>query len=174
MMVGVSTDWFSGEAHDPTHQAFLAELRAHADRAGLRDVRPETTELISAADFPLVALVPVPRLPTVGPKPTLQVALSTRDPHRPVLLGGWEGWDYLLDVAEEIDTRDVPAEPVALARRAYAWLLEQLDRPVEVRTWRRRWRRPRSEWRLADTDELITHNGGLTPRRAPDAVERLR
>jgi hypothetical protein len=79
MMVGVSTDWFPGEAHDPTLQAFLAELRAHAERAGLRDVRPETTEVISAADFPLVVLVPVPRLPTVGPKPTLQVALSPRD-----------------------------------------------------------------------------------------------
>jgi hypothetical protein len=84
MMVGLSTDWLPGEAHDPTQQAFLAELRAHA------------------------------------------------------------------------------------------WLLEQLDRPVEVRTWHRRWRRPRSEWRLTDTDELITDDGGLAPRRAPDEVERLR
>ena len=74
-------------------------------------MRPETTELISAADFPLVALVPVPRLPTVGPKPTLQVALSTRDPHRPVLLGGWEGRDHLLDVAEEITPATSPPSP---------------------------------------------------------------
>ena len=174
MMTGMSTDWFAGEAHDPTHQAFLGELRAPASRTGLRDVRPGTTEVISAADFAVVALVPVPRLPTAGPKPTLQVALSTRDPDRPVLLAGWESWDHLLDAAEEIDTTGVPPEPVALARRAHTWLLEQLDRPVEVRTWHRRWRRPRSEWRLADTDELITHDGGLAPRRTPDEVDRLR
>ena len=113
MMTGMSTDWFAGESHDPTPQAFLAELRAQASRTGLRDVRPGTTEVISAADFAVVALVPVPRLPTAGPKPTLQVALSTRDPDRPVLLAGWESWDYLLDAAEEIDTTGVPPEPVA-------------------------------------------------------------
>jgi hypothetical protein len=174
-MEDVSADWFPGEAHDATHEAFLAELRAQAQRAGLRDVRPQTTEVISAVDFPLVALVPVPQLPTAGAKPTLQIGFSTVDPGQPVLLGAWESWDYLLDVPEEIDTTGLPAESVALARRAHAWLLEQLDRPVEVRTWHRRWRRPRSKWVLADTGELITHDGGIrTPRRPPDEVGRLR
>jgi hypothetical protein len=64
-----------------------------------------------------------------------------------------------------------------MADRTFAWLDEQLRRPVELVTWRT-WRgRTLRRWRLADTGQFIAGDLAgwrLEGRKVPVAVQRLR
>jgi hypothetical protein len=172
-----TSEWFPGEGRNAEEDTFLAEFRLLAEAGGLVDLRPEDTEVIALGAFrPLVLCARVPRLPVEPARPTLQVGFEWHSDDPPFLVGTWESWGYLLDQFEDIDISEVEPTPGQLSRRAFEWMASQLRRPVEQRTWQRHFGRQSMEWRLSDTDELITWGGSWLPwaRKAPSRVERLR
>lgn len=174
---GVTTaEWFPGEARNAEDAAFLARLRARAGKEGLVDAHPETTWAFDAGGTTAACVQP-PGLPTGPSALELQVGLA-RDATQWRLLGAWEASNYVLDLPEVIDSRDVPRTPEGLADRAYEWLTWQLGRPVERLEWTSGPWRPRIELRLREPDELVAlpHSGWpfRVRRGQPDLVTRLR
>jgi hypothetical protein len=132
----VTSAWFPGEGRDPDDEAFLTELRARASTWGLADVSPEDTFVVEDEWGWLVACVSVPGLDAGDARPELQVGFVLARAGVPPLVATWETHGHLLGNWDELDLGTRSPTPAGMADRTFAWLDEQLRRPVELVTWR--------------------------------------
>jgi hypothetical protein len=94
-----------------------------------------------------------------------------------LLVATWDSPDWFLD--QWIELADFESSPEGMARRAHAWMTEQLARPIERLTWRT-WRRNSiSLWRFSDSGQPfwwdhLSARSRFDRGLAPDSVDQLR
>ena len=169
------TRWFPGEGRNADDEAFLSELRALTDASGLADV-PSAATGVSIWRDPadrgwLVAWVRVPGLPEDADV-QLQVGFDVSNPEVESLVACWETHGYLLD---QWEAQSVPVQdPGAMAHQAFVWFQQQLRRPVVRLDFPRRWRSEVSEWRLADSGQVLWADPVFRQPKGEGRVTRLR
>lgn len=162
----------------PEEAKFLSGIARGISAWSIPDVQLGSFTVLARMK-PIVVTLNVPGIDVPHGTCTLQIGYWNEGPYGRALEGEW-GDSHLLD-NHVYDGDGLTVIGLVEASETYgtfaaAWLLRQLQRPVERLDWLRDEQIKESAWRLADSGKTIARMGWSVrrPSKAPSRIQRVR